>query len=111
MIHTVFIHMMDLFGPPDKSVLLKNIFLISQSKHMLWVPKRTLSMRRFFGPNGHPKHMFKLMGKKIIRILCLKSFLIWTYAIWILKLHQVRSQDSIHKSKTSRIYAIVWSNI
>ena len=31
-----------------KSVLQKNNFLISQPKHMLWVLKRTVSMRRFF---------------------------------------------------------------
>ena len=34
--------------PPDKSAYLKIIFLISQPKHMLWVLKRTVSMRRFF---------------------------------------------------------------
>ena len=33
--------------PPDKSVYQKVIFLISQPKHMLWVLKRTVSMRRF----------------------------------------------------------------
>ena len=31
-----------------KSVYQKNNFLISQPKHMLWVLKRTVSMRRFF---------------------------------------------------------------
>ena len=34
--------------PPDKSVQLKIIFHISHSKHMLWVLKRTVSMRRSF---------------------------------------------------------------
>ena len=34
--------------PPDKSVWSKINFLISQLKHMLWVLKRTVSMRRFF---------------------------------------------------------------
>ena len=33
---------------PDKSVYQKIIFPISQPKHMLWVLKRTVSMRRFF---------------------------------------------------------------
>ena len=33
---------------------------------MLWVLNRTVSMRLFF---EHPKHMFKLMDKKIIAIL------------------------------------------
>ena len=36
------------YRTPDKSVKLKIIFLISQPKHMLWVLKRTISMRRFF---------------------------------------------------------------
>ena len=34
--------------PLVKSVYQKNNFLISQPKHMLWVLKRTVSMRRFF---------------------------------------------------------------
>ena len=34
--------------PQDKSGWLKIIFLISQPKHMLWVLKRTISMRQFF---------------------------------------------------------------
>ena len=34
--------------PPYKSAYLKIILLISQPKHMLWVLKRTVSMRRFF---------------------------------------------------------------
>ena len=32
----------------DQSVKLKINFLITQPKHMLWVLKRTVSMRRFF---------------------------------------------------------------
>ena len=36
------------YRPPDKSAYLKIIFLISQPKHMFWVLKRTVSMRRFF---------------------------------------------------------------
>ena len=35
-------------SPPDKSVYWKFIFFISHPKHMLWVLKRTVSMRRFF---------------------------------------------------------------
>ena len=31
-----------------KTAQLKNIFLISQPKHMLWVLKRTVSLRRYF---------------------------------------------------------------
>ena len=34
-------------GPPDKSVWFKN-FVISHPKHMLWLLKRNVSMRRFF---------------------------------------------------------------
>ena len=33
--------------PPDKSAYWKIIFLISHPNHMLWVLKRTVSMRRF----------------------------------------------------------------
>ena len=40
--------------PPDKSVYCKIIYFISHPKHMLWVPKRTVSMRQFFGaPKTH----------------------------------------------------------
>ena len=34
--------------PLVKGAYQKNNFLISQPKHMLWVLKRTVSMRRFF---------------------------------------------------------------
>ena len=37
-----------LLRPPDKSAHQKIIFLFSQPKHMLWVLKRTVSMRQFF---------------------------------------------------------------
>ena len=33
---------------PDKRMYWKTIFFISHPKHMLWVLKRTVSMRRFF---------------------------------------------------------------
>ena len=36
------------YRPLVKSVYQKNIFLISQPNYMLWVLKRTVSMRRFF---------------------------------------------------------------
>ena len=36
----------------------KIIFFISHPKHMLWVLKKTVSMKQFF--IEHPKHMFKL---------------------------------------------------
>ena len=39
---------------------------------MLWVLKRTVSMRRGFFE--HPKHMIKLMGKEIFTILRLYVF-------------------------------------
>ena len=37
-----------MYRPPDKSAYWKNIFFISHPKYMLWVHKRTVSMRRFF---------------------------------------------------------------
>ena len=37
-------------------------YLISQPKHMLWVLKRTATMRRFFKA---PNYRLNLMGKKI----------------------------------------------
>ena len=43
---------------------------------MLWVLKITVLMRRFF---EQPKHMLKLMGKKIIAILRSSFLLIWPY--------------------------------
>ena len=45
---------------------LKIIFLISQPKHMLWVLKRTVSMRQSF---EHAKHMFRLKDKERNTIL------------------------------------------
>ena len=53
--------------PPDKIVLIKYIFLISETKHILWVLKRTVSMRHSF---QHQKHMYKQMDKKLVTILC-----------------------------------------
>ena len=38
----------DNFGPLVKSAYKKISFLISQPKYMLWVLKRTVSVRRFF---------------------------------------------------------------
>ena len=45
---------------------------------MLWVLKRTVSMRRFF---EHPKHIFEVMVKvkEINAILGAQTILIWTY--------------------------------
>ena len=43
--------------PLVKSAYQKNNFLISQLKHMLWVLKRTVSMRPFFGaPKTYAKN-------------------------------------------------------
>ena len=64
--------------PPDKSEYLKIIFLISQPKHMLWVLKRTVSMKRFFGV---PKTNVKIVGKEINTILGAQPILIWTYEL------------------------------
>ena len=51
---------------------LKIIFLISQPKHMQWVLKRTVSLRRFF---ENPEHMFELMGNQNIHNFTLKNSL------------------------------------
>ena len=56
-----------LVRPPDKSAKSKINFLISQPKHMLWVLKRTVSMRQ----------MLKLTDKKI-NYLTLKILTICT---------------------------------
>ena len=40
--------LVECYRPPDKSVYLKIIFLVFQPKQMLWVLKRTVSMRQFF---------------------------------------------------------------
>ena len=53
------------------------LFLISQPKHMLLVLKRTVWMRRFFWA---PKHVLKLIYKKIFTILLSNFLLNWTYA-------------------------------
>ena len=57
--------------PPDKSAYWKIIITISHPKHMLWVLKRTVSMSSF----EHTKHMFKIIGKKIIKFYANKMSL------------------------------------
>ena len=51
--------------PLVKSAYQKMI-LISQPKHILWILKRTVSMRQTF---LYPNHMLKLMGKNIFTTL------------------------------------------
>ena len=46
--HRCVIYYISLLSPPDKNVSLGFIFVISQPKYMLWVLKRTVSLRRFF---------------------------------------------------------------
>ena len=55
-----------IYRPPDKGAYLKIILIISNLKHMLWVLKRTVSVRRFLSI----QNMLQLMGKKIIATLC-----------------------------------------
>ena len=56
-------------GPPPRyECVTENYFLISQPKHVVGTQKNRLIFE-------HPKHMFKLMDKKIITILCL-NFLV-----------------------------------
>ena len=53
---------------------------------MLWVFKRTISVRSFF---EHPKHMFNLISKKIIAMLRLKICLtgpIFVFVVLLLAL-------------------------
>ena len=57
---------------------------------MLWVLKRTDSMRRFVLV---PKHMLKLVAKKIITFLCSKSFLGGTYEEKISEHHDVTEKS------------------
>ena len=57
--------------PLVKNVYQKINFLISQPKHMLWVLKRTVSMRRFFGA---PITYFQTDGLEIIYNFTLKNF-------------------------------------
>ena len=47
---------------------------------MLWVLKRTVSMRRFFWA---PKHMIKLMDKKFITIERKLFLLNWPYVMQV----------------------------
>ena len=42
---------------------------------MLWVLKRTVSMRQFFCQFEHPKQMLKLMDKKIVQFHAEKFYL------------------------------------
>ena len=44
----------------------KNNFLISQPKHMMLVLKKNITRDSSF---EHPKHMLKLIGKRIFTIL------------------------------------------
>ena len=41
---------MDVHRPPDKSVYWKIIFFVSDSKYMLWVLKKNVSMSRSISP-------------------------------------------------------------
>ena len=57
------------------------IFLFLNQKHMLWVLKRTVSLRRsshWDGSFEHPKYMLKLIGKKIFTIVRSKILFIQT---------------------------------
>ena len=65
-----------LIRPPDKSAYWIINFLIAQPRHMFWILKRTVLMRRFF---EHPKHMFKLTDKEMNAILGVLTILIRTY--------------------------------
>ena len=51
---------------------------------MLWVLKWTVWMRRYF---EHSKHVFKVMDKKIIKILRWNILLNWPYAYTKVSMH------------------------
>ena len=57
---------MGVHRPPDKSAYWKSIFFIFHPKICYWYSKESSQIDGSF---EHPKHMFKLMGKKIITIL------------------------------------------
>ena len=57
---------------------------------MLWVLKRIVSMRGSF---EHPKHMLKLMGKKIFNNFTLKICVFLN--LWVLYLNTKKRVDSI----------------
>ena len=56
-----------------KECVMKIYLFHFQSKHMLWVLKRTVSMRRSF---EDPNYILKLTGKKNVRILRSKNVFI-----------------------------------
>ena len=58
---------------------------------MLWVLKRTVSMRQIF---EHPKHMFKFIGKEMNAILRAQTILIWTYVD-----HEGTVDNSVQKNQ------------
>ena len=61
---------------------------------MLWVLKRTVSMRRFF---EHPKRMFKLMGKKKLQFYAQKISLTGLYLYsWNIYLSHCMDIDGIN---------------
>ena len=72
--------------PLVKSAYQKYNFIVSQPKHMLWVLKRTVSMKRFLWA---PKTYVKTDGKDNIYNFMLKILFIWTYG----------SVDSAHLHK------------
>ena len=77
-VHIALVNCLFYVTPPDKSVYLKITFLISQTKHMLWVLKEPLRRDRSF---EYPKHMFNLVNKKIIAILHKLCLLNWPYVL------------------------------
>ena len=51
--------------PLVKCALQKNLFAISQPKHVVSTQKNCFNMSSF----EHPKHMLKMMGKKILKFV------------------------------------------
>ena len=75
-----------IFRPLAKRVYPKFIFLISQQKHMLWVLKRTVSMRRFFWA---PKTYDKTDGQENIYNFTLNFFVYLRLCLLLLDIFQL----------------------
>ena len=57
------------------------------------------------GPFEHPKHMFKLMDKKILKILRKQNFLIWIFVLW--STHNIICFNWEIR-KTTLKYTLIW---
>ena len=75
---------------------------------MVWVFKRTVSMRRSF---EHPKHMLKLMGQNIFSIFTIKVFclsdpcLCFSYSVFLTnRLHYIHGYHNPDATMGKEVY-------